>query len=252
MLRYPGGKSRGAVLKSILNLLIPNLSRMYCEPFFGGGGVFFKLAKLGQIEAAILNDGDHHVANFWTTVWERPNELSRQIAEFKPTVEQFQRMKLELLSGEVDAFKFLVVNRLSHGGRGVLAGPQGGAAQTGKYGIDCRWSSTNLLRQLEEKHTLMSTCCSVFTCSDFSEVEGETTYYDPPYYEVGDSLYPTFFSDADHERLRQHVCLDQGYWVLSYNRHPWVIRNYDSFHVAEDHTNGNGGHKEELLITKDS
>ena len=70
IIKWPGGKSKE--YDKIKNL-IPNFSR-YVEPFFGGGGVFFKL----KAEKAIINDICEELIQFYRFVKGENNK-----AEFK-------------------------------------------------------------------------------------------------------------------------------------------------------------------------
>jgi len=60
IIKWPGGKSKE--YDEIKNL-IPNFSR-YVEPFFGGGGVFFKL----KAKKAIINDICEELIEFYRFV----------------------------------------------------------------------------------------------------------------------------------------------------------------------------------------
>ncbi len=73
ILKYPGGKWR--IADWIINQFPPH--KVYCEPFFGSGGVFFN-----KIPSAIetINDIDGNVVNLFKVCRERPAELAAALA----------------------------------------------------------------------------------------------------------------------------------------------------------------------------
>ncbi|MDR3062046.1 MAG: DNA adenine methylase, partial [Dysgonamonadaceae bacterium] len=71
---YYGGKQR---IASEIISMIPG-HKIYCEPFFGGGAVFFRKPKSG-IE--VINDHDNSLINFYTCVQNRFPELQELIKQ---------------------------------------------------------------------------------------------------------------------------------------------------------------------------
>lgn len=73
LLKYPGGKWR------IADWIISQFPahKVYCEPFFGSGGVFFNKAP-SAIET--VNDIDGNVVNLFKVCRERPAELAAVLA----------------------------------------------------------------------------------------------------------------------------------------------------------------------------
>lgn len=69
---YYGGKQR---LATDIISMIPS-HKIYCEPFFGGGAVFFRKPKAG-IE--VINDHDDSLINFYSCVQNRFEELQEKI-----------------------------------------------------------------------------------------------------------------------------------------------------------------------------
>ena len=76
VLKYPGGKWR------IADWIISNFPahKVYCEPFFGSGGVFFNKCP-SVIET--INDIDGNIVNLFKVCRERPAELAA-VLEFTP------------------------------------------------------------------------------------------------------------------------------------------------------------------------
>jgi DNA adenine methylase len=250
LVRYPGGKSRGALSKKILELIKENYTGgIFAEPFFGGGGITFHLLKSSSIEKLAINDLDRHVYLMWKEVIENPKAFSREVVRFTPSVKSFLAAKSRIIDGEGSGFDMLVCNRLSHGGRGSLAGPQGGFDQTGKYKIGCRWNVSKLCSEIKDAHDLLTSVPITYTNKHYSKVDGDYYYLDPPYYEVGNDLYPCYFTLEDHQNLYNFLGGHDN-WLLSYNNND-VIRNiYRKYTQGMFSTAGNGGTKRnsELII----
>lgn len=246
ILRYPGGKSRGSLHHRIVDHIAEHTHGLFAEPFFGGGGVTTGLLKIGVLEDIIICEKDDALRNLWTHIICNPSLLLRSVKRFVPSVDQFVKRKQRILDGKGSGFDALVVNRLSHGGRGVKAGPQGGFDQRGKYKIGCRWNAPGLVKGINHLHDLFGTV-SVVVMPDY-QVEADYYYMDPPYWEVGDQLYLHNFSTEDHFALRSW--LDGRDFLLSYNNHPEVHKLYKGYNVITTGTAGNGGEKKnsELLI----
>ncbi len=73
ILKYPGGKWR------IAEWIISHFPahKVYCEPFFGSGGVFFK-KRPSNIET--INDINGEIVNLFRVCREHPSELAAAMA----------------------------------------------------------------------------------------------------------------------------------------------------------------------------
>jgi DNA adenine methylase len=253
LLRYPGGKSRGPLTAKLLEVIKATYQGgTFCEPFFGGGGITFHLLKKKAIEKLIINDLDPAVYALWYIVINAPDVLRQQVREFKPSVKTFLMAKKRALRCGATALDMLVVNRLSHGGRGVKAGPQGGVGQTGKYKIGCRWNPEKLCKEIQEAHDLLTSIPVECYNKQYWEVEADCYYVDPPYYETGEELYQFALSRIDHIRLASWM-YEKNAWVLSYDNHPFIRDLYGDYKQITCSATGNGGVKpdSELIITSD-
>lgn len=72
ILKYPGAKNR--IAKWIVEHIPTH--KVYCEPFFGSGAVFFNKKPCYN---EILNDIDDEIYNFFMTLRKHPNELVEAI-----------------------------------------------------------------------------------------------------------------------------------------------------------------------------
>ena len=260
LLRYPGGKSRGPLHRKLLETIRDRYTGgVFGELFLGGAGITLGLLArgwLGKKPTLLLNDLDEGVVSLWNEVISRPKELCQQIEKCKPSVHLFRECKQSLLDAEQVniGFEFLVVNRMSHSGRGVLAGVQGGSNQTGKYKVDCRWNKDRLQKEVMWAHGLLKSATTVLGevhCRDYKDLlpYADFLYLDPPYVGKGNQLYQHSFAEKDHRKLKAQLEKHNG-WVLSYDNHPLVRELYNGYAAEVYSTCGNGGIKKdsELII----
>jgi DNA adenine methylase len=256
LLRYPGGKSRNPINNIIVAQVLNRFEGevfggVFGELFFGGGGITISLLKRGALTRLVICEKDPGLFKLWKAVICRPAPLLRQIAKFRPSVGAFLNAKSLLLAGSGTGFDALVANRLSHGGRGVMAGPQGGNKQTGAYKIGCRWRADQLDATVRSLHTLFKTVeVEILPGTYLDCPQCDLLYLDPPYWAVGEELYQHSFGRLDHALLRTYLEHQAG-WVLSYNNCAEIRKLYKGFEMVTAKTSGNGGLKDnELLILK--
>jgi DNA adenine methylase len=251
LLRYPGGKSRGKLKDQIIEHIAEHHSGgSFGELFFGGGGITINLIKQKLIDNVTICEKDSALADLWWQIIDDPRGLIRKVERFEPSVRVFLSAKLRVLAEQGTGFNFLVVNRLSHGGRGVKAGPQGGHNQDGKYKIGCRWNTETLVKHIQDLHDLFGTVDVKWVCGSYEGVqELDYLYMDPPYWDIGDEMYQHSFTENDHLNLFDYLRARDG-WLLSYNNCPEVRNIYVGFNMKVTGTVGNGGEKPntELLI----
>ena len=248
ILRYPGGKSRGSLHRKILSHIELDFSGgVFAEPFFGGGGITIGLLKKNLVHDIVIGEKDISLLDLWSKVINDHKSLIRFVKSFEPSVAQFLRRKSRILNGTGNGFDCLVVNRLSHGGRGVKAGPQGGMDQSGQYKIGCRWNAEKLCKDISTLNDLFS-FVGVRLEDDY-KVDADYYYVDPPYWKVGEQMYKHGFTLEDHVDLKRWLDSKEN-WLLSYDNHPEVRRLYSDYEQEVNTTSGNGGVKKEseLLI----
>ncbi len=254
-LRYPGGKSRGEWANFIADVVENKYhGGVFGELFFGGGGIALKLLKRGVIDSLLMNELDVSLARLWNAVIKNPSRLNQGIRSVVPSVDLFLRSRDRVRRGAGSGLESLIVNRMSHGGRGPRGGPQGGKDQRGMYKIDCRWHVENLCKNVTKCSRLLNSveiigghCFS----GDYRAFLGkvDTAYLDPPYWQVGEGLYLHSFNGEAHNRLHKAL-LGRKNWILSYNNVPEIRKLYQGFNQRVGSMAGNEGSKEgsELLI----
>lgn len=260
LLRYPGGKSRGSLHRKITTAICDRYNGgVFGELFLGGAGITLSLLKsgcLGSKPTLLLNDLDRGVAALWNAVLKYPKQLCRDIELCRPSVRLFQDYKDRLLNtpDQDIGFEFLVVNRMSHSGRGTMAGVQGGGNQSGKHKVDCRWNKDRLQKAVMESHELLRSAALVLGevhCRTYEDLlpYADFLYLDPPYVSKGRQLYLHSFDKNDHHTLHKHL-KDRNDWVLSYDNHPLIREIYNGHEMEVHSACGNGGTKKdsELII----
>lgn len=246
LLRYPGSKEKlvGRLWRLFPDSVSHNLFAAarcweYREPFFGSGAIGFPILNHLDSQCSVwLNDADEDIVCLWRAVKNDPEELSRLVAGFTPTVEAFFEFKQFDGSGKgSDAergFRKLALHRMSMSGFGVMSGgPIGGKKQSGKYTVGCRWNATTLAREVSRLHRKLNKFRRMkITCGDFAPLvrgAGEQCfiYLDPPYYAKGKGLYRCSMEDECHSRLAKLLRKCSASWVLSYDDHSRIRELYD-------------------------
>src|SRR5207249_4412666 len=125
------------------------------------------------------------------------------------------------------ALTCLFLNRTSFSG--VLArtaGPIGGKLQQSRWRIDCRFPRERLARRLRQAGALADRVAFVWNLSWPATLNrvGEMNkrrklarpalfYLDPPFFEKAERLYRYYFTNAEHERLRNAVLRLRQNWI---------------------------------------
>ena len=91
-IRYAGGKS--LAVGHIIELL-PDNTKKLISPFFGGGSIEIACSKYLDIEV-IGYDIFDILVNYWTMQINHPQELFRLLSEYRPTKEEYRKIKDEL------------------------------------------------------------------------------------------------------------------------------------------------------------
>jgi DNA adenine methylase len=129
------------------------------------------------------------------------------------------------------------LNRTNRSGI-LTAGVIGGKNQDGKWKLDARFNTKDLIQRIEaiaEKRDRIT-----FTEMDavhFLQTHGKAlpkkslVYLDPPYYLKGKDLYTHFYEHDDHVSVAKSVpkCLKGKPWIVSYDDAKPIHEMYQSF-----------------------
>ncbi|ACL18698.1 D12 class N6 adenine-specific DNA methyltransferase [Desulfitobacterium hafniense DCB-2] len=264
-LRYPGGKSK--IYEKVKNLIVANgyEGRTYVEPFAGGFGIGIGLLCEGVVKAAILNDYDSHIYNFWYSLLNDTENLLRLISDTPITIEERERQKLNYRDADADSlrdgFATLFLNRVNFSGV-IKGGPIGGLAQTGTYKVDCRFNKADIsskietIAKLKGKIKLYNKDAGYLIRMSLMKMKAPMFLnIDPPYVIKGSQLYTNFFTEGDHLNLQRVIVkyLDADYpWIITYDDCPLVRDLYKRFHLQEygiSHNAGGTVPGKEIVIT---
>ena len=250
LLRWPGGKSRGA--HKIIDY-ISNENKVCVSPFFGGGSVELLLKTHGwKIYAC---DASHSLICFWNYVKNDPIELKKEVQKFMPLTKlEFREIQNKLINNEVDkidniftAAYFYILNRSSFSGTTLSGGMSPGFPRFNQKSIDKLIKFSNYLNDIS------------FECADFQKTilkyPNSFLFCDPPYwlakeksnlYGINGNLHRFF----DNQKLYELLDCRQN-WLLCYNDCS-AIRNlyqkYEIISLSWKYGLGNNKESSEILI----
>lgn len=242
-LRYPGGKAALAGLFSGLIGRLGTESARYVEPYAGGAGAGIALLKQDVVQQLVINDIDPAVYCFWLAVTSNSQEFAARVCDTPLTVEEWRCQKqIYRDADESDplslGFAFFYLNRTNRSGI-LHAGPIGGVRQNGNYKIDARFNRDQLAGRISAIGSLAARITVL--CQDGMSVvkrfvadPATFIYVDPPYVEMGGSLYLNAFTHRDHSDLA-HVLSQhpEANWVVTYDPSDLIRQLYKNHHVRE-------------------
>ena len=222
-LSYVGGKNRFA--KIILPLIPPH--RTYCEPFFGGGQIFFRKPP-SEIE--IINDLSRDVINFFRVCQNHHEELVRYLKYTLVSREWFKLYKLqdpETLTDVQRAARFFFLQKNSYGG--IVAN------RNYKITIESlpNYNPERIPEVIEETRKRLQRV--QIECLPYQRIlekadRAETFFFlDPPYWGKK-NLYEFDFTENDFAEFREMLGRLKGKFLLTLNDLPPVRDLFSGFH----------------------
>ena len=199
--RWPGGKFYAR------NLILPLLREhaVYCEPFCGGGSIFFAKDKS---DVNVLNDIDEGVANTLIQIRDNVEDLICLLDGVPADKSWHSFYKTEYVAGtDIEkAARWFYLNRTSYCG---IVKPN-----NCYWGYDDKFSMRpenwpKHLRNVSDKLSDVSVLSMDFECLIDEIDEGCFLFIDPPYYSSDQSkFYSHPFTEEDHLRLSD--CLSRN------------------------------------------
>ena len=88
------------------------------------------------------------------------------------------------------------------------------------------------------------------------KIDNSFTFFDPPYYHKGKSLYPEFFTETNHIALRNTIeeCMIDKNWIITYDNADEIKSLYTNYIIEEfsmHHSAVNKGQAIEIMIYYD-
>lgn len=251
---YLGGKR--ILAKTIVPLLEKIPHNIYCEPFMGMGGVFFRRTKKPKCEA--INDINSEIVNMFRMVERFPNYLADMLKFKICSRAEFKRMLATppLLLTELErAVRYLYIQKNAFGGkvRGQAFGVS--VERAGRFNVE---------RLIAQIHTLHKRLSGVYIeCLPYQEFitrydRPDTLFYlDPPYWNCENDYGKGIFGKADFDELAKLLKEIKGKFIMSINDVPEIRRIFRAFYIMEVQTRytiatkeaGQSKQAKELLIS---
>ena len=185
LIKWAGGKS---ALVSTLKMFLPNSFNRYCEPFIGGGALYWDLSK----ENSIISDSNEELIHFYKTVRDCPGELYDIVSRMVVSEDEYYKIRaLNPLSLDDirRAARFIYLNKTCYNGlyrvnrRNQFNTPFGKKENINIIDRERLQSASELLQTTQ------------ILCGDYTETlellgENDFVYLDPPYLAV--SKYSDF------------------------------------------------------------
>lgn len=220
--RYAGGKFYAR------NLILPRLPKhsFYCEPFAGGGSVFFAKPKSKD---SWLNDADPNLINTYIHIRDFPEDLASAVSREVPSKERHSYFKNEFKPKDdfERAVRWYFLNRTSYSGIMNM--------------VNCYWGYGDKFSMRPENWTrnIMRTSRKLqsvkLSCLDFEDVithapDNSFLFIDPPYFNADqDKFYTHAFSTDDHYRLSEILYENRKRlkFFITYDNSEEVLELYD-------------------------
>lgn len=238
-IRYAGGKSLavGLVVERI-----PDYIKRVVSPFLGGGSVEVAIAR--ELNLPVIGyDIFDILINYWDVQLKNPKALYERLLKFKPTREEFKRVKERIKKhwkgeqklSKLDLAAYYYFNHNTSYGPGFLSWPSYVYMNEEKY-----------KSMIEKVRDFRADTMEVGYAS-FEEImpkhKNDFLYCDPPYYLDGDSKmfrgiypqrnFPIHHNGFKHELLRDLLMEHKGGFILSYNDCSTIREWYSAFEIQE-------------------
>jgi DNA adenine methylase len=90
VLKWAGGKTQ---LTSFILARLPQQIKTYHEPFFGGGAVFFALARQKRFSHAVLSDVNPELIDMYRAIRDDVDAVIKRLRKMHSSEEEFYRIR---------------------------------------------------------------------------------------------------------------------------------------------------------------
>jgi DNA adenine methylase len=205
VLKWAGGKS---LLTDRILELLPAKIETYFEPFFGGGAVFFALARARRFRRAVVADVNPELINVYQALKDDVDAVVRRLRRKKMSEDEYYKVREKERTKRVDqAVRTIYLNRTGYNGLYRVNSKGKFNVPFGRYENPTICDEPNLravadvLREVE------------LVVEDFEAIcrraqPGDAVYLDPPYLPLPSALSFTSydrhpFGMPEHRRLAQ-------------------------------------------------
>ena len=247
---YLGGKR--LLAKTIVPIIEKIPHNIYCEPFVGMGGIFFRRTQKPKCEA--INDINNELVNMFRMVERFPDYLADMLRFKIYSRAEFKRMLATppLLLTELErAVRFIYIQKSAFGGK----------VRNQAFGVDLsrvRFNSGRVIPQIQALHERLSNV--YIECLPYAEFikrynRVDTLFYlDPPYWNCENDYGKGTFCKADFDELAKLLKGIKGKFILSINDVPEIRQIFKAFYIKEVQTTytvgtQSGKQAAELLIS---
>jgi DNA adenine methylase len=242
VLKWVGGKRQ---LLDSLTSLIPKRITAYCEPFVGGGALFFRL----QPATAFVNDINAELMGVYEVIKSDVEALITALQSFKNESEVFyavrdwdrDKEKYASLSALEKAARILYLNKTCYNGLFRVNNAGEFNSPFGNY-LNPNIVNAPTLRAVS---AYLNTAAVKLTSADYAEVlrglpKGTFVYLDPPYDPVSDTSGFTGYAKGGFTRedqIRLRECCDElnakGLkFMLSNSATDFIKEQYAAYHIT--------------------
>jgi len=242
VLKWVGGKRQ---LLNVLLPLLPNKFITYCEPFIGGGALFFNL----QPKKAYVNDINDELIRVYNVIKNDVDALIAELQCFENDADYFYAVrdwdrdkdKYYALPAIRKAARILYLNKTCYNGLFRVNSAGEFNSPFGSY------RNPNIVNAptLRAVSSYLNTADIHLTSLDYEDVlndlpKGSFVYLDPPYDPVSDTSSFTGYSKGGFSRddqIRLRECCDRLHsrglkFMLSNSATTFIKEQYSDYHIT--------------------
>nr|WP_279118822.1 DNA adenine methylase [Snodgrassella alvi] len=241
VLKWAGGKRQ---LLDTLIPLVPKDYSVYCEPFVGGGALFFAL----QPQSACINDVNYELIRVYTVIKNDVDALIEQLKQFQNNKDQFYEIrswdrnkdKYTHLSDIEKAARIIYLNRTCFNGLFRVNA-------SGEFNVPFgNYANPNIVNEpvLRAISFYFNNSEIVFNAVDYAEIlknlpDNAFVYLDPPYDPVSVTANFTSYTKdgfSRDEQIRLRKCCDvlneRGIkFMLSNSATDFIYDQYSKYNI---------------------
>ena len=241
VLKWAGGKRQ---LLDTLIPLVPKDYSVYCEPFVGGGALFFAL----QPQSACINDVNHELIRVYTVIKNDVDALIEQLKQFQNNKDQFYEIrswdrnkdKYNHLSDIEKAARIIYLNKTCFNGLFRVNA-------SGEFNVPFgNYANPNIVNEpvLRAISFYFNNSEIVFNAVDYAEIlknlpDNAFVYLDPPYDPVSVTANFTSYTKdgfSRDEQIKLRKCCDElnerGIkFILSNSATDFICDQYSKYNI---------------------